>query len=281
MKFAVIGGDKRSCIMCSLLRSDGHRVNTFALEKAALGADVVRVGCLQGAVYGADCVILPLPSVRGGNVNAPFSEEKLAFSALVQSLWRDQLIVGGAFSAEDIALLKSEGLHAADIMTAGDFVMKNAALTAEGAVALMMENGERALRGSDVLVLGWGRIGKLLCRSLRGLGAYVTVAERNEEARTMAQLQGLRVCCFEDIPLCGHTYDFVVNTVPGIVLDSLALSSFSDRALIVELARGFDASLAAELGLMVIAAPGLPGKYSPYSAALLMREAVYKAVSDI
>ena len=38
LKFAVIGGDKRSVLLCSLLWQDRHRVHSFALEKAQLPA---------------------------------------------------------------------------------------------------------------------------------------------------------------------------------------------------------------------------------------------------
>ena len=40
MKFAVIGGDLRSALLCSMLAGDGHRVYSFALEKAELPPEV-------------------------------------------------------------------------------------------------------------------------------------------------------------------------------------------------------------------------------------------------
>lgn len=36
MKFAVVGGDRRSALLCALLSRDGHKVYSFALEKAEL-----------------------------------------------------------------------------------------------------------------------------------------------------------------------------------------------------------------------------------------------------
>ena len=44
---------------------------------------------------------------------------------------------------------------------------------------------------------------------------------------------------------------------------------------------GFDRSLAENIGLHTIYAPGLPGKSAAYSAALLMREAIYAIVEDV
>ena len=42
MKFAVIGGDLRSALLWSMLAGDGHRVYSFALEKAELPPEVLR-----------------------------------------------------------------------------------------------------------------------------------------------------------------------------------------------------------------------------------------------
>ena len=66
MKFAVVGGDERSARLCRLLLNDGHKVSSYALERAALPANVQRAGCIQACVYGADCVILPVPAERAG-----------------------------------------------------------------------------------------------------------------------------------------------------------------------------------------------------------------------
>ena len=54
MKYAVIGGDRRSAALAELLHADGHRVRTFALERAAKAgiptAVVERKGCKDKAM---------------------------------------------------------------------------------------------------------------------------------------------------------------------------------------------------------------------------------------
>jgi len=67
------------------------------------------------------------------------------------------------------------------------------------------------------------------------------------------------------------------------VLSSAALCCLEDGALLVELASppgGFDPVLAGNLGLRVLPAPGLPGKFAPEAAAALMRDAVYAALEE-
>ena len=83
VKFAVIGGDRRAVLLCSMLARDGHRVHSFALEKAELPGEIPKAGCLQGCVYGADCVILPVPAEKGGFLNAPYAAGPLRMGELI------------------------------------------------------------------------------------------------------------------------------------------------------------------------------------------------------
>ena len=66
MKFAVIGGDRRSAWLCALLEGDGHRVYTYALEKAELPKEVPKAGCLP---------VLAAPGLPG--VYAPYTAAEL------------------------------------------------------------------------------------------------------------------------------------------------------------------------------------------------------------
>ena len=61
------------------------------------------------------------------------------------------------------------------------------------------------------------------------------------------------------------------------------LCMMADGAFLMELASapgGFDRKLAENIGLRVCHAPGLPGKNAPLSAAMLMKETVYKIIRE-
>ena len=61
MNFAIIGGDERMVYLSRLLEADGHAVCVFALEKARPCA-----GTSEEVLDGAECIVLPLPCMRGG-----------------------------------------------------------------------------------------------------------------------------------------------------------------------------------------------------------------------
>lgn len=283
MRFAVIGGDKRTEHLAAQLLRDGHRLRSFALERAALPPEISRESCLQSCVYGADCVLLPLPAERGGRLHAPLSAEELGMPALIEALWPGQLLIGGALREETVTAALRGGLRVADLLRQPALAVGNAALTAEGAIGRLIEHSERALWGGRALVLGWGRIGRILALRLSALGAQVTVAARSARDRAMAEALGCAAVDYAGLDGILGDFDFIVNTVPARVLTEGMLCLIRPDALLLELASppgGFDRTLAQNIGLHALAAPGLPGETAPEAAALLLRQAVYAAIEE-
>ena len=147
------------------------------------------------------------------------------------------------------------------------YVLENAALTAEGALELLMRRADRQLTGMEVLVAGFGLIGSLLADKLASLGARVTVAARSAAARTAAGIRGHNSV---DINYISEKYDAVLNTIPAPVL-----RGDLGGAICIDLA-------SAPGGWVddtpVIKAPGLPGIYAPKAAADIMAEAIYRVM---
>lgn len=283
MKFALLGGDDRSAILGRLLVQDGHKVHTYALEKAALAPEIPAAGCLQSAIYGAEWIVLPVPAEKNGHISCPLGAQKLSREDLVSALWPGQSLCGGKLSPDLSLAAVRAGAKVYDLMQRRDFTVGNAAITAEGAVQKLMEATPRCLAGSHVLITGWGRIASILAPKLRALGAYVSIAARKPGDRAMAAAQGLGCCSFKALALLAEDVDFVVNTVPAPVLDERILGRFRKDCVLLELASapgGFERETAENLGLKAMSAPGLPGTYAPESAAELMRDSIYAIIAE-
>lgn len=280
MKFAVIGGDRRAVLLAGMLLEEGQRVQSFGLEQTELPEGIESAEHLQGALYGADAVVLPLPAERGGLLNAPFARQPCTMAELMEALWPGQTVFGGLFPSDFQRAAAGRYLPLVDWMRRPGFVCGNAALTAEGAVGLLLSESERSLFGSRVLVSGFGRIGRLLAAKLAALGAHVTVAARREESRAACEALGYEALPFEGLH---GAFDFVVNTVPARVLGEGFLCCLPETALLLELASapgGFDRNLAENLGLRCLSAPGLPGRSAPHSAAKLMLREIHAAMKE-
>lgn len=114
---------------------------------------------------------LPLPVGRKGRLTLPLSGEELPLDRLWPLLRRDQLLLGGQAGALKETLAADFGLTLEDYFDREETQVLNAVPTAEGAVQRAMEATDGVLLGAKCLVVGYGRIGKVLCHRLAGLGA--------------------------------------------------------------------------------------------------------------
>ena len=153
----------------------------------------------------------------------------------------------------------------------------NALPTAEGAIQLALELADRTLAGSRCLVAGFGRIGKVLADRLRALGAEVSVSARKYGDLAWVRALGYAPCRTDALAGTLGDYDLIFNTVPALVLDQRLLAETREDCVILDLASapgGVDLDAAARLGRRAQAAPGLPGKTAPRSAAAAVLESI-------
>ena len=68
-----------------------------------------------------------------------------------------------------------------DIMKCEELAVLNSISTAEGAIQIAMEETNHTLHDSNILILGFGRIGKVLAKMLNAIGANVYCEARKNE----------------------------------------------------------------------------------------------------
>ncbi|MDY3279836.1 MAG: NAD(P)-dependent oxidoreductase [Eubacteriales bacterium] len=185
-----------------------------------------------------------------------------------------QKIVCGLTDPSLEAMAEKKGWTLWRVLADEDYICRNAALSAEGAVYAAMHAADFALGQAHCLVIGYGRIGQALTAMLRGLGARVTVAARRRESREAAGEGSI------DLPQLHEALpemDVVFNTVPALVLGRELLARVKPHALLIELASapyGIDGPAAREMGLRAWTEGGVPGRYCPQSAAALLLDYV-------
>ena len=158
------------------------------------------------------------------------------------------------------------------------YLSENAKLTAEGAVAAVMNKIPFSLRKTKILVIGYGRIGKELTRLLRSFEADVTVAARREESRSEAGTNSIEI---SRIQSAVSKYSLILNTVPNAVILESGLLHIKNTTFLFELASkpyGFDMERAKSLGIHAYLESGIPGRYCPESAAAAIFRYIERSV---
>jgi dipicolinate synthase subunit A len=271
--FAVVGGDRRQLCLAELLRGSG-----YAVAAAGFGglADCVPLEDMRFARF----IMLPLPLESAeGALSAPLSETPISVSETAELVREGQKIFCGKASESAEAAFRARGADVVDYFRSEELAVKNAAITAEGAIYAAMRERQSALLGARCVVAGYGRIGKQLARRLAALGAEVTVAARKSSDRALAELDGCASTPFER--LCGalSKADIVFNTVPARVFGECEIAALPAKCLFIELASPPYGADMDELKARAAAIrePSLPGRYAPESAA----RAVFDTVCHI
>lgn len=264
--FGVIGGDRRQAELARLLAEEGRTVWTSGVA-----------GCpdLPAQAAAADVVILPLPLCReDGILNS--ETEDLPTSALFRRFSPGQLLLAGQVRPAQQIEAENCGLTLVDYFQREELTVANAAATAESALQIAMEHLDRTLLGMECLVLGFGRIGKLLAYRLHGLGAHVTVT-----ARKPADLAWIRAYGWQALDtgrLDGALCDFgaVFNTVPSPVLGHLAAGAAAEGLPVcgAGLRPGHRPSCCRGAGTAPRMGPLPAGRMVPAAAAVAIRDAV-------
>lgn len=149
-----------------------------------------------------------------------------------------------------------------DLLQDPGYLAENAAITADCAIKLAGPKLKAVWKGSSVLVIGWGRIGKHLCRMLKALGAQITVCARKESDRALASAFGYKVRTPDQ--LNGDDYQVIFNTAPAPMMEQADLRGCP---LPIDLA-----SSPGLRGIHVIWARGLPRIYAPISSGHLIAD---------
>jgi len=274
---AILGGDARETILAERLSALGIAVRVLGLP--VRNENIITVSDVAGAVEGAAAIILPVPGINDQRqiysafVHPPFLLEEDVLKGLPPGT---PVLVGMARPLLRDMVLKY-GLKLIEVMKIDEVAILNSIPSAEGAIQMAMENTEITIHGSRCAVLGFGRTGMTLSRSLAALGAKTTVVARKPEARARAREMGLAWADFTDLASVLTSSDIIFNTVPRMVLDSSMLAVTPCQAVIIDLASspgGTDFEAARDYGIKALLAPGLPGRVAPKTAGNILAEII-------
>lgn len=164
------------------------------------------------------------------------------------------------------------------IMDYDEIAIYNSIPTAEGTILYIMQNTETTIHGTRIHVIGAGRCGETLAKSLRALGAHVSISTRNPSLAARMFESGIPVVTdLESLPKA----EVVVNTIPALILDGNLLKLLKQDVYVADIASapgGVDFEAAVELGIKAELLPALPGIVAPKTAASYLAQFIKRTI---
>ena len=286
---SIIGGDLRLVNLINLLAKDDFLVYTYGLENAeelVERENVKKCASIAELVGSSEIIIGPVPMTNDSvNLSAPFSEEKISIEELITEMYnKNKMFLAGKLSDKTIQSLQEGNINYIDLLKREELVVLNTIATAEGTIQIAMENTQRTIHGSNILIMGFGRVGKVLAKMLDGIGAKVSCEARKNSDIAWIKAYGYNPIHLSELDGELENYDIIINTIPFQILEENRLRNVKKECTIIDLSSnpgGVDRKAARLLGLKLIWALSLPGRVAPITSAEFIKETLYHILKEI
>lgn len=286
---SVIGGDLRIVNLIELLAKDDFLVYTYGLENSEdiiESENIKRCASIQELIGSSEIILGPVPMTNDSkNISAPFSDEKIPIDEIITEMSnKNKIFIAGKITEKVTTKLQEGNIKYIDLLKREELVVLNTIATAEGTIQIAMENTQRTIHGSNLLIMGFGRVGKVLAKMMNGIGAKVSCEARKDSDIAWIKAYGYNPIHLSDLDGELDKYDIIINTIPFQILDENRLKNVKKECTIIDLSSnpgGVDRNVARRLGLKLIWALSLPGRVAPMTSAEFIQETLYHILKEI
>ncbi|TBL77780.1 dipicolinate synthase subunit DpsA [Paenibacillus thalictri] len=286
IQICVIGGDARQLEVINNFSELDASVTLIGFDNLQNQfGGIAKAVLTPEALSNIDAVILPAVGTDdNGNVESIFSTEELQLQAEhIQALPKHAKIYTGMAKTYLKKLCAAYSIGLVELFDRDDVAIYNSIPTAEGAIMMAIQNTDITIHGSLSMVLGFGRTGVTVARSLQGLGAVVKVGVNRPEYYARALEMGFKPFYTKDLYEHVAGIDLLFNTIPSMIVTAQIIANIPHRALIIDLASkpgGTDFRFAEKRGVKAMLAPGLPGIVAPKTAGRIMADTLTRLILE-
>ena len=282
---SVIGGDKRIVELIKILQENANNnIIVYGMENCnelEFNGNLIKADNLQEAINGSEKIIASIPISKDGIiVNSPYSNKTIHVKDIFETAKNKKIITGNVTTEIEAQIISNNKNEIIDVLKFEELAVLNAIPTAEGAIQIAMEQSNITLHNSNCLVMGFGRIGKILSKMLLGIGANVFCEARKPTDLAFIQALGYNVVDIKNIKENLNKFNFIFNTIPHIILNEECLKIVKKDCCIIDLASkpgGVDFEAANNLKINTQWALALPGKVAPKTSA----KYIYEIIKDL
>lgn len=281
-----IGGDARQLEVIERLTELDATVQLIGFDNLQSSfSGVMRAKLTPEALISSDAIILPASGMEeNGQVMTIFSSEELVLKTThLEALPKTSKIYTGIAKPALKKLCDTYSIEVVELFERDDVAIYNSIPTAEGALMMAIQNTDFTIHNSKSMVLGMGRTGLTMARTLAGLGSKVKVGVRKPEHYARAWEMGFIPFYTKDLADHVKDIDLIFNTIPSMIITAQIIAKIPHRALIIDLASkpgGTDFRFAEKRGVKALLAPGLPGIVAPKTAGRIIANTLGRLLMD-
>ncbi len=223
-------------------------------------------------------IILP---VRGVDNHQVINDTSIKFTDNYLQSARGKTIYTGLVNDEFLKKCEANNIRLVSYLNE-NIAIDNNYLTTEGIIEAIVNNSERAIYKSKILIVGYGKLGQIAANILKAMKADITISCRHKKDFLHAKINDYIVINHPQIIGVVDQFDFIINTIPFHILDHLVLQKINEsKLLIIDVSSepyGLDHMFAKDKGINTLLLPGIPGKKAPQTAGEIIGNFIYEDI---
>lgn len=217
--------------------------------------------------------------VKSGDIIVFSPAKKILYEEIINFCEKITIYCGN-LSEEFLQILNSKKIIVKNLLQDEAFAIKNAILTAEGVLSLIIENTQKSLQELSVLFLGGGRITKASAILLKKLGVNVEIASFNENDYGLAHFYSDRAYFKDSFISNLNKFDVIVNTRPFCYINEESINKINENTLFIETASVKCIAEKERVKFNYLLAPALPQRFACKSAGKIIADKILGELND-
>ena len=273
MNLLFIGGDIRYIKLIQNFKKE-HNVYTIGYDDTIF-SDIKKFNMEKDSIKNIDIIILPISGIKNDySIDSEFSKNKIF---IPKNLFLDckenvQIFTGNRTETLDDMISKTATINT---FFDNDFKKSNSLITVEGILEdLISKRGNKTIHNSNILILGYGNIGKPLVQILDILNANlcVGVLEYNDYFDLCNKnIKSFNTNNYQKLKDNIKNKDIIINTVPKHIISDELINKISSDCYILDIASfpyGFDREKVKNKNYNLYSK--IPSKYAPDVSSKLL-----------
>lgn len=193
------------------------------------------------------------------------------------NLDKNALIFSGIENKYLKTVCEKNNLNYEALMNSDYVSILNAIPTAEGVISYLIQNRKTTIANSNILIIGYGRCGKILADKLFALGAKIFVNTLNKADYAIASAH--QIIPMPQINFMRANFDVIINTAPAQTISNENLKLLPDETLLIDITSlGFDINIAFRKNIKSARLLSIPAKFALQTAGEILGQYIYEKV---
>ena len=284
MNCVILGGDKRYYEIINNFLNKGYNVDIVGYKNIIKNTHQIDINDLIIEKY--DVIIFPISGVTNNFIIK--AEENFKVSPNILNNAKDDSLIFSGINTPCLEIIKfNSKKNITFLMKDKEIIEKNAIPTVEGIIGDLIKNTNITIKDSNIMVIGYGNIGKYLVEILKHLGSNITVSIIEKKDKNILDKYKIKNVFSNDFEkMCNvlTNQNIIINTVPSLVINKNYIDYLNNECYVLDVSsypHGIDKEYLDYKNIKNKIYMGIPSDIAPKTSGIILSKKIDSIIGGI